>query len=223
MTVLKKVVKYIPVGDNMNTEYMNLPDNKSEVKDENGNVKKSDTKVNDKILMLENKINKVKEEKEKIKIDLKEAKKEVAYAELMLKFRTILFLTTILSGFALGGAFTGGVLFSSSINAFISGFAASALIAGIISTRYISVLKKAKEQVNDLEIKLEEADSIQEKYENELESAKELLNTNEIKETIKPISLKEKNEIELPKIKKEIEEKTEKKIEEKQKKLVLKK
>ena len=216
------MVKYIQIGDNMNIEYMNLPDNKSEVKKENGNIKKIDTKVNDKILMLENKINMVKNEKEKINNDLKEAKKEVAKAELMLKLRPILLFATLVGGFAAGGALTGGILFSSGITSVISGITISTLIASIIISRYVSVLEKAKKQINKLEIKLQEADNIQEKYENELKNTKELLNTNEIKETIKPISLKEKNEIELPKIEKEIEEKTEKKIEEQEKKLVLK-
>lgn len=201
----------------MNKEYINLPDNKSEVKDENGNIKKNDTKVNDKILILENKITKVKEEKEKIKIDLDQAKQEVTVAKALLKLRPILFIGAILGGFALGGAFTGGALLSGGVSALIGGLTASALAYSIISTRYISILKDAEKKVELLETKLEEADKLEEKYKSELESAKELLNINEIKETLEPVSLKEKNEIELPKVEKTIEENTNEKLEEKQK------
>lgn len=207
----------------MNTEYINLQDNKSEVKDENGNIKKNDTKVNDKILMLENKIKKVKEEKEKIKIDLKEAKKEVSRALFILNLKPFILAAAMISSFSLGGAFANGILTYNSFAFLTAGFGASLLIVSTILNKYTLILEKAKYKVNELEIKLEEADSIQEKYENELKNVKEILNTSEIKETLEPISLKEKNEIELPKIKKEIEEKTEKKIEENQKKLVLKK
>ena len=207
----------------MNNEYINLKDNKYEVKDQNGNIKKNDTKVNDKILMLENKIKKVKEEKEQIKNNLKEAKSEVSKALLVLKFKPFLLLSAMISSFSLGGAFANGILTYNSFVFLTAGFGASLLIVSTILNKYTLILEKAKYKVNELEIKLEEADSIQEKYENELKNVKELLNTSEIKETLEPISLKEKNEIELPKIKKEIEEKTEKKIEENQKKLVLKK
>ena len=209
----------------MNNEYINLPDNKSEVKDENGNIKKNDTKVNDKILILENKITKVKEEKEKIKIDLNQAKQEVTVAKTLLKLRPILFIGAILGGFALGGAFTGGTLLSGGVSALIGGLTASALAYSIISTRYISILKDAEKKVELLETKLEEADKLEEKYKSELENAKELLNINEIKETLEPVSLKEKNEIELPKVEEEIKERTdealEEKEEQKQKKLTL--
>ena len=201
----------------MNKEYINLPDNKSEAKDENGNIKKNDTKVNAKILILENKITKVKEEKEKIKIDLDQAKQEVTVAKALLKLRPILFIGAILGGFALGGAFTGGALLSGGVSALVGGLTASALAYSIISTRYISILKDAEKKVELLETKLEEADKLEEKYKSELESAKELLNINEIKETLEPVSLKEKNEIELPKVEKTIEENTNEKLEEKQK------
>ena len=202
----------------MNEEYINLPDNKSEVKDENGNIKKNDTKVNDKILILENKITKVKEEKEKIKIDLNQAKQEIAVAKFLLKLRPILFAGAIMGGFALGGAFTGGILLSGSLNALLSGFTAVSLAYAILSTRYISILKDAEKKVELFETKLEEAEKLEEKYTSELESAKELLNTNDLKVTLEPVSLKEKNEIELPKVEKTIEENTKEKLEEKKKK-----
>ena len=207
----------------MNKEYINLPDNKSKVKDENGNIKKNNTKVNDKILMLENKITKVKDEKEKTRIDLNQAKQEVAVARFLLKLRPILFVGAIMGGFTLGGAFTGGMLLSGGASALIGGLTASALAYSVIATRYISILKDAEKRVELLQTKLEETEKLEEKYTSELESAKELLNTNNIKVTLEPVSLKEKNEIELPKVEKTIEENTEKKLEEKQKKLVLKK
>ena len=201
----------------MNKEYINLPDNKSEVKDENGNIKKNNTKVNDKILILENKITKVKKEKELIEIDLNQAKNEVTVAKALLKLRPILFAGAILGGFTLGGAFTGGMLLNGGASALIGGLTASALVYTVLSTRYISVLKDAEKKVELFETKLEEAEKLEEKYESELESAKELLNINEIKETLEPVSLKEKNEIELPKVEKTIEENTKEKLEEKQK------
>lgn len=207
----------------MNTEYINLQDNKSEVKDENGNIKKNDTKVNDKILMLENKIKKVKEEKEKIKIDLKEAKKEISRALFILNLKSFIFAAAMIGSFSLGGMLAKGFLFSGATAAIATGFGLGLLVSSVILNEYKSKLKRAEKQVEELEIKFEESDKLEKKYENELENAKELLDTNEIKETLEPISLKEKNEIELPKIEKEIEEKTENKIEEKQKKLVLKK
>ena len=195
----------------MNKEYINLPDNKSEVKDENGNIKKNNTKVNDKILILENKITKVKKEKELIEIDLNQAKNEVTVAKALLKLRPILFAGAILGGFTLGGAFTGGMLLNGGASALIGGLTASALVYTVLSTRYISVLKDAEKKVELFETKLEEAEKLEEKYESELESAKELLNINEIKETLEPVSLKEKNEIELPKVEKNIEENTKEK------------
>ena len=206
----------------MNEEYINLPNNESKIKDTNGNIKKKETKVNDKILMLENKIKKVKDEKELIKLDLNQAKNEVSVAKALLKIRPFLLAGALLGGFALGGAFTGGMLLPVGINALVSGFVAGAITYTILSTRYISILKDAEKKVELFETKLEEANKLEEKYENELESVKELLNTNALKVTLEPVSLKEKNEIELPKIEKEIEKNTEEKLEEKQKKLVLK-
>ena len=207
----------------MNTEYINLSNNTSEVKDEFGNIEKRDNKVNDKILIFENKIKKVKEEKEKIQSELKDTKREIEIANKLLEHRNILILIALLGGFALGGAFTGGVALSSSLNAIISGVILGSAITSIVYTRYVHILNDAKKRAELLETKLEEANKLEEKYENELENAKELLNTDDLKVTLEPISLKEKNEIELPKIEKEIEENTEKKLEEKQKKLVLKK
>ena len=95
-------------------------------------------------------------------------------AKTLLKLRPILFIGAILGGFALGGAFTGGALLSGGVSALIGGLTASALAYSIISTRYISILKDAEKKVELLEIKLEEADKLEEKYKSELESAKEL-------------------------------------------------
>ena len=207
----------------MNVEYINNIDGTSKIKDDNGNIKNNDTKVNDKILILENKIKKVKDEKEKIKIDLNQSKQEVTVAKALIKLRPIALVGAILAGFALGGAFTGGVLLTGSISALASGFVASSITYAVLATRYTSILKEAEKKVELFETKLEEVNKLEEKYENELESVKELLNTSDLKVTLEPVSLKEKNEIELPKIEKEIEKNTEKSLEEKQKKLVLKK
>ena len=207
----------------MNVEYINNIDGTSSVKDENGNIKNNDTKVNDKILILENKIKKVKDEKEKLETELEETRREMKIAKKLLERRNLMVLITILCGFAIGGAFTGGILLTGVLKSIVYGVTLASTISAVIYSRYASILKQAQERAEKLETKLEEASKLEDKYENELESAKELLNTSEIKATLEPISLKEKNEIELPKVEKEIEEKTEEKVKEKQKKLVLNK
>lgn len=201
----------------MNKEFVNLDEHTSIVKDEDGKTKKRNKKVNDKVLLLENKIKKVQKEKESIKIDLNQAKEEVKVAKTLLKLRPITLLGTILGGFALGGAFTGGILLSTSMSALLSGFVAGTIMYNIIATRYVSILEKAEKEVERLETKLKEANNLEQEYTNELEIAKDLLSKEDTKIDLEPVSLKGKNEIELPKVEKIIEENTNEKLEEKQK------
>lgn len=101
----------------------------------------------------------------------------------------------------------------------MAGGLTSISMASIFTVSLIELKKYKKEEI----ITLEQIRNIKSDLEKKLELSKKNLNKTNTEITNEPISLKEKNEIELPKVEKTIKENTEKKLEEKQKKLVLKK
>lgn len=203
----------------MNKEFVNLNENTSIVKDDDGKTKKRDTKVNDKVLLLENKIKKTKEEIEKTKIDLAESKKHLDD----LKMLSIFLLLCI---FPIGSSI--GIIFSLANLSLLASISFSVITSILVTALGVeifeSVKKKTKNQIFLLEAKLEESENLKEEYENELKIAKDLLSKEDTKIDLETVSLKEKNEIELPKVEEKIEERTEETLEkmEEQKKLVLK-
>ena len=205
----------------MNVEYVNLSDGTTLVTDENGKINKRNT-VDEDILILENKIEKIEDEEKNSIKKIEFIKKAATKLKKMLLAIPILITIAPLAGYGIGSlangldiAATAGALLG-----LISSGLVSISIASIFTVSLMELKKYKKEEL----IALEQIRNIKSDLEKELGLSKKNLNKTNIGITNEPISLKEKNEIEFSKVEEKIEERTEEALEkekQKQKKLTL--
>ena len=203
----------------MNTEYMNLSNGESIVKDENGNIKQRDYSVDEDILLLENKIEMMEKSIKYVEQTINDNLNTQNLCKATLK------TAPLIIGFAVFAAaiiinFINSELFIASL---IAGGATSGIMLVPISLICSISLPILKKQLKKEKIKLEQAQELKQEYEKDLEFNKNR-DINQKNEN-KLISISKKNEIELPKVEEEIKERTEEALEKEkgnQKKLVLK-
>ena len=202
----------------MNVEYINLSNGTTIVTDENGKMKKRDI-VSEDTLILENKIEKIQDDEDKIKKSIKRTDNAIKYFKKMLLRLPLIVVISILAGY---GA---GMIFELAVPGAIIGLIVSGLASVAVASSFSASLIGENVNRKDLKINLESIQNIKADLEKKIELAQNNSNENNIRITPEPISLREKSEIELSKLKDEINVACENVKEEKgaQKKLVFKK